>query len=364
VRQFIHGLSLPFHLARALRTDAVAWRRYLRVATLQSLVILAIGFSCTRSAGEVVDTAREGIPQQPGNAAHAEASTAQPRQALEGFKVEVKHSADELAQEARQLTIRLGDANEPQERSPSEVKTKVVIGELQFWAALFAVLQIAQWVVIALSRDYHDAISRDASLLTALEPEDPPLTPRIRLDLKWMAKKLHRRVRGFLVVSAGVPVIFMFTAPWWRFSDELFTVLVALWSAYWVVVFTTSKSALAWEDTSGRAPWFLRGWSWLTTKVPGFRWGFLQAYGRFWENRTRAVYSPATELEKQPWTFSGLAVIRALAMLPVFKCFLRPLIAVACAHLIQAQRPAAPTVSLEPAAPPSSPAALTSASAA
>jgi hypothetical protein len=334
VRQFIHGLSLPFHLARALRSDARAWRRYLWVGIVQSLVILTLGLVFNGSANEAVDAAQERAQQ-------AAPSVVEPKPALEEAPAKV-------------------DDSKPGRRSP-RVTTKL---DIEFWAALFAVLQIVQWVVIALSRDYHDAISRDASLLTAIEPEDEPLTPRIRLDVAWMGKKFSRRLRAFLIFLAGMPALFMFTSPFYFARADLLTVLVTLWSAYWLVVFTTSKSALAWEDTSGREPWFLRGWNWLTTRVPGLRWGFLQAYGRFLANRSRSVFSPALELEKQPWAFAGLAVIRALAILPLVKCFLRPLIPVAAAHLILAQRTHAPTVPLEQAALPSQPAPSSSASAA
>ncbi len=213
---------------------------------------------------------------------------------------------------------------------------------LQYWAALFASLQIAQWVVIALSRDYHDAISRDASLLSALEPEDEPLTPRIRLDVPWLRKKLSRRLRGLMVFLSGMPLIMMIATP---FSDggHLLAGLTSAWSAYWLVVFTAGKSARAWDDASPREPWFLRAWRFLTTRVPGFRWGLPRRYGLFWENRTRSVFPPAAAAEKLPWAFAGLAIIRALAMLPVVKCFLRPIIPVAAAHLLVAYRGAAPT---------------------
>jgi hypothetical protein len=52
------------------------------------------------------------------------------------------------------------------------------------------------------------------------------------------------------------------------------------------------------------------------------------------------VRQPAVETEKQPWAFSGLALIETLAMLPLVKCFLRPLIPVAAAHLIAARQTA------------------------
>jgi hypothetical protein len=162
---------------------------------------------------------------------------------------------------------------------------------------------------------------------------------------------------------AGLPVIYLATAPW-SSSAALRTVLVPLWSGYWFVVFSTSKTGQAWKDTTERPPWFLRGWNWLTTRVPGFRWGFLQAYGRFWTNRTRSVFSPAVELEKQPWAFTGLTVIRALAILPVLKCFLRPLIPVAAAHLVLAQRSNEPAVPTQQPTLPSPPTTGASASAA
>jgi hypothetical protein len=328
VRQFIHGLSLPFHLALALRSDAEAWARYLRVAVLQSLVIVALGYACTDSAEEAVDMAQQRV-QKAERAAAAESSAQDgPRR----IKVEVDLAPDDLE-------------------------------EFEFWAALLATMQIVQWVVIALSRDYHDAISRDVSLLTRIEPEDGPLTPRLRLHVGWLAKKFSRRVRAFIVMVVAIPAVLVFTIPL-GYTSATLAVLGPPWVAYWLVVFTTAKSARSWEDTSGRAPWFLRAWTWLTTRVPGLRWGVLQAYGRFWANRTRSVFSPAVETEKQPWAFAGLAVIRALAFLPVFKSFLRPLIPVAAAHLVLAQRSIAPPAPSEPSALPGEPGSGSTASAA
>jgi hypothetical protein len=202
-------------------------------------------------------------------------------------------------------------------------------------------MQLVQWGVIALSRDYHDAISREASLLTALEPEDGPLTPRIRLDTAWLRKKFARRIRAFVVFISGMPVLYAFTAPF-SIRHELLAVLVPAWSAYWLVVFTTARTAHAWKDTEPREPWFLRAWRWLTTRVPGFRWEFLQRYGAFWANRTRSVFPPAAELEKQPWALAGLGVVGMLSMLPLAKCFLRPLLPVAAAHLLVARQQAEP----------------------
>jgi hypothetical protein len=210
-------------------------------------------------------------------------------------------------------------------------------------------------VVIALSREFHDSISRDASLLTGLAPEDPEVRPRIHLDMKWVRKKFSRRVRAFTVFVVGLPVLYAISGP---FGTHVASVLISGWSAYWLVVFTAAKTAHAWRESETGPPWFLRGWNWLTTRVPGFRWSLPQRWGRFWENRTRSVYPPAAEMEKLPWAFAGLAVPRALSMIPLVKCFLRPLIPVAAAHLIVARRIAEGASEAEasalPAPPPAS----------
>ncbi|WP_224249389.1 hypothetical protein [Hyalangium gracile] len=377
VRQFFHGLSLPFHLHRALWADPAARRRYVRVGIVQSVVILALALTCKGSATEAVDTAQESWSR-------TEKAKAR-KQERENFKLAVQLAAEELAREPQATGQRAGEetpapvekevhqdiarAAEALARAAQEVQAAQAaqeaaaaraaveqateaqaeleaeekplggfrLGDLEFWAALFATLQIASWVVIALSREYHDAISRDASLLTGLEPEDPPGEPRIRLNLKWVRKKFSRRVRAFLVFLTGLPVLYALSAPL-PFRTEMASVLISGWSAYWLVVFTTAKTAHAWRDTDAGHPWFLRAWNRLTTRVPGFRWSLLQRYGRFWENRTRSVFAPAVEAEKLPWAFAGLAVIRALAMIPILKCFLRPLIPVAAAHLLVARR--------------------------
>ncbi|WP_224369387.1 hypothetical protein [Hyalangium versicolor] len=334
VRQFFHGLALPFHLHRALWADPAARRRYLRVGIFQSLVILALAFSCHRTIDKTADVAKEHgvqvereeqdihieLPFDDENGEDEDTDTPRARSGSSGKTAHV-------------VTVKTRP-NDDEARATSK---GFLARSLEFWAALFAVIQVAQWFVIALSRDYHDAISRDASLLTGLEPEDPPMTPRVRLDLKWVRNKFSRRIRAFTVFIVGVPVLYVLSLPL-PFRHQIASVLISAWSAYWLVVFTTAKSAHAWTNSEAGPPWFLRGWKWLTTRVPGFRWGLLQGWGRFWERRTRSVFPPAAEMEKQPWAFAGLTVTRTLSMVPLVKCFLRPLIPVAAAHLLVSRR--------------------------
>ncbi|HEU4532534.1 MAG TPA: hypothetical protein VFS00_00405, partial [Polyangiaceae bacterium] len=77
-----------------------------------------------------------------------------------------------------------------------------------FWGkvvAIYGIFVAAGWCVVALSRDYHDAIGREASLRLGLPPEDPPVSPRVRLNVPWVKTRVKRRIRGFLLFTLGVP---------------------------------------------------------------------------------------------------------------------------------------------------------------
>ncbi|MCY1015424.1 hypothetical protein [Pyxidicoccus sp. MSG2] len=233
--------------------------------------------------------------------------------------------------------------------------------DLAFWAALFATLHLAQWVVIALSRDYHDVIARDASLLTGVKPEDEKIEPRVRLDMQWLRKKVRRRWRAALLFAVGVPALWVLTVPFLCFSTTVFTLLNTAWGAWWLVVFTAAKSEHAWvPPAEARTPWFLRAWTWLTTRVPGMRWGMLQRYGAFWTRRTQEVLAPVSTVERHPWAFAGLALVRFVGSIPPLKFFCRPLIPVASAHLL-AEEAAARAAAIPPAPRPQIPAGETGA---
>ncbi|MBL8743645.1 MAG: hypothetical protein JNK04_21195, partial [Myxococcales bacterium] len=52
--------------------------------------------------------------------------------------------------------------------------------------ALFAGVE---WLVIALSREHHEQITRAVTERFGLPPEDALATPRIRLDLRWLWRR-------------------------------------------------------------------------------------------------------------------------------------------------------------------------------
>lgn len=205
---------------------------------------------------------------------------------------------------------------------------------LALLAAIYASLGIAQTGILALSRDFHDALSRDLSLLVHVAPEDPPIRPKIRLDLPWVRRKASRRAHFFLGFIPGtvlITIVGRLIPP----HRTLTTVLTTIWAAYWWMVMTAGQSARAWTppETTPR-PWYLRAWFYLTDRVFLFRWGVPRWWGKIWERFARRFYGPSERVEEQPYEFAGLSLSRALLLVPVLKLLLRPIFSVAAAHLL------------------------------
>jgi uncharacterized protein involved in cysteine biosynthesis len=205
---------------------------------------------------------------------------------------------------------------------------------LALLAAIYASLSIAQIAVLAVSRDFHDAVSRELSLLINVAPEDPPLRPRLHLDLPWVRRKANRRMRFFLAFIPGTLVI---SALCWflPMRRTVTSILTALWAAYWWMVMTAGQSARAWSPPETTpAPWYLRGWNRLIDKVFLLRWGAPRAWGRLWHRFSKRFHGPSERVEEQPLEFAGLALARTLALVPILKLAVRPLFSVAAAHLL------------------------------
>ncbi len=235
------------------------------------------------------------------------------------------------------------------------------------WAlvlSLYGALSVAQSVVIALSRDYHVAIARDASLLLGVAPEDPPTAPRVRLNLAWIRRKFRQRTRSLLAFLPGVGLISLAALALPQ-RALVSSVLTGLWAAYWWVVWTASKSARAWERAGvAEPPFFLRWWHVHLASLPVVG-GVFRLWEAMWARFTRAAYSPAEAVEAQPAEFSGLAAARALQLVPLVKLYVRPLVPVAAARLLAERSSlqlASPkeraTLAAQRAAVPASPGAL------
>ncbi|WP_052518081.1 hypothetical protein [Archangium violaceum] len=363
--ELVHGVCLPFHLLRDLWKDGALRRYYLKVGVLQAITILGLAVLFTGSGKGVVETvgpdewseqhqeevSRE-LEEARAELEEAEAGMEKLRKlqkAAEGtgvlarmagadeekVRAAVEHALKE-AQAAEDRRRAARDAAEAKREQAEKLAGKHTVRWVIYWAALFSMLQLAQWIVIALSRDFHTVIEREVSLRTGLVPEDEPLTPRVWLNLPWVRTKMRRRWRGLVLFVLGAPVFWLATR-WVPWRDEVLATLMSLWGAWWFVVFTAGKSSLAWREETAGEPWFLRVWNGLTSRVP-----VLSSYGSLWTNQTREVFSPAASVERRPWGLMGLAVVRALSSLPLVRCFLRPLIPVAAAHLLARAAPAAP----------------------
>lgn len=340
LRQFVHGLCLPFHLGRLLFEDRAVRRSYLKVGGLQAVAILALAVLFTGSGKEVVESAdRLGAMEVRVRHEAEEArelAKLERTLALSGLALPGRPEDAERVRASLEEARRLAEKARQQRRVEREVakKDRNTARRVVYLAGLFSALQLAQWIVIALSRDYHTAVSRELSLRVGLVPEDEALTPRVRLNLPWLRTRLGRRWRGLLIFALGMPPLWVvrLLVPGGKY---LFPVLVSAWGAWWFVVFTAGKTARAWAEPEAREPWFLRGWSWLTSRFAFFRWALFGVYSSLLTTFTREVFSPAASVERQPWTLSGLAVVRALALLPPLKCFLRPLVAVSAQYLLE-----------------------------
>ncbi len=309
-----------------------------------------------RDAAEELASDRDGLKDTLEEVAHeAEAlaaATTTPLSEARKQRRRLEHKLDQVEKDAAKLQRRGAPPLSAAERTRLEhARAALVIAHRHerglagrlgavaaLLAAIYASLGIAQVGVLAMSRDFHDALSRELSLLVNVAPEDPPLRPKIRLDLPWVRRKANRRAQFFLGFLPGQALIYVlgWLVPWHRTLGTVVTsVLTAVWAAYWWMVMTAGQSARAWSppETTPR-PWYLRGWFALTERVFLFRWALPRTWGRLWERMARRFYGPSERVEEQPLEFAGLALSRALTLVPVVKLLLRPLFSVCSARLL------------------------------
>ncbi len=207
---------------------------------------------------------------------------------------------------------------------------------LVLWASS---LVLVQTVVLAFTRDHQDRVAFHLSLLAGVQPEDVPGDPRLRIDLKWLWRKLRRRIRGTLVLVAGVATLFpvLLVGLVVGQKDLVFTAVVSVVSSYWWVVFTAARSARAWrgeEDPTPPRPLRValevtRRWRWL-------RFLGVPVLVRLAVWASSSMAAPARNIERDLPRFAGLAVTRVLASIPVVRVVLRAPIIVAAAEALEA----------------------------
>jgi hypothetical protein len=200
-----------------------------------------------------------------------------------------------------------------------------------FATASYAALTVVEWILIALSRDYHDALSQMAAATTGVVAEPLLGPPRIRLDFGWLWVKLKRRIRGLWLLGTALPVIaWALLIP--AVGEEIYVGLMTAWTAYWLAVFAIGGSFVAWESAAPGSPWFVRMFA-AAGRVPVL--GIPpRLYARFLARATRSVTPVCAVFERDPWAAAGLALARGIAGIPGVYLFFRPAFSVAATHTI------------------------------
>lgn len=334
-----YGFGLPFAILRAVWADPTARRAYLRVVLRQlamalavTAAIVALNHDSDRSGrGTHVNISNgnvEIVSLDEVSSDEAQDETGEP---------------DGIVQERREVEARKvfpSTADKADAAKADAAKAQSLRGWLRahmgaavaFWSEAIATLAVVEWIIIALSREYHDALSKTASELTSVPPEDTPVRPSIRVNLAWLWKKAKRRFRGAMLFALGAPPLWvLFLLP--RVGRTVQSVLITVWTAYWIVVFTAAKTEHAWSCASPPDPWFLR-YGERASKHPWLRYWLWPWYVRLLRRVGGQLASPAAHVEKAPYETIGLATARALTRVPGLYTFFRPIIPVAATHVV------------------------------
>ncbi|MDB4934852.1 MAG: uncharacterized protein JWP87_1824 [Labilithrix sp.] len=360
---FVHGFMLPFSLIAATLRDRELRGPYLRLLAMRGLLVVLVGIAAV-AGGNV--SAREGKPG-PGasiivHKSKKEGAKSTPVHVdIPGFHVDIgdedKPSVSVLGKQMPVQTVdddeEPGKAAGPQLNvldvpeaaaaagspapppAPPTFARRMWTRVTQSWKwllALLTVLSATEGVVVFFSRRWDDWLSFHTSRLAAIRPEDEVAkTPKVALDLRWLYRKMKRRIRGYVVFAAGLPALLPLrlvpTAGTW-----LFTIAATLWGWYWLGVFTAAKSAHAWADEErALSPAPIRA---LNERIsPSFVFGPIRWYGRAWARITRSVNPAATTFERSPAAFLGLALARVILALPGLYLLARPVVPVAAGRL-------------------------------
>jgi hypothetical protein len=334
---FVHGFLLPFSLIASTLRDRELRAPYLKVVLVRALVVLVLALLFGRS-GKDPDLASPG-PKVVVHRDHKPGS--------KGVKIDLPGIHVDLADEStgKDEVVVLGKEIPVVDVDEAKVSSKTVAQATWLsssWARLVAIiglLSALEAIVVFLSRRWDDWLGFHASRLAAIKPEDEtPKDPKIAFDLKWLYRKLQRRVRGYVVFAAGLPVLLpLHFVP--RVGPVLFTIAATLWGWYWLGVFSAAKSAHAWADAeTARSPFIIRSFN---AKVGRHWWsGPLRLYGRAWAWLSRGLDPPGQVFDRTPAAFLGLAAARAVLAAPFLYLLARPIVPIAAGRLCAETDPA------------------------
>jgi hypothetical protein len=341
---FLHGFLLPFSLIVATLRDADLRRPYLRLAAVRLAVAVAAALLLFSSDKAKPRRDRSG----PTIVVHGDASGRPVKVDVPGVHVEIdeRKGKEEVTVLGQEIPVEHAErgarAEPPAAQAPPTRAGRAWVALRDGWAwilALVAFFSVVEGVIVFFSRRWDDWLSFHLSRIAGIKPEDEaPKDPKIALDLKWLYKKMKRRIRGYVVFAAGVPALVPLrlvpsVGPW------LFSAALTAWAWYWLGVFAASKSAHAWADEgTAPSPAPIR---FLNERVATRWWAApLRPYGKLWAFFTRGVNPPAATFERSPAAFLGLALARTVLSLPGLYFLARPVVPVAAGRLCAESDPA------------------------
>jgi hypothetical protein len=272
VHRFVHGFALPFSVTRIVTREPKLRRPWLEVLAIELAVLIPLGIAFGAKSDDIGEAIADGW-----------------------------------------LAVALATV-----------------------AAIWVALGVVEWLVIVLAHEHHDALAYDVAVLTYVPGEPLGAPPRVRLDMAWLWLKAKRKLRGLLLVVAGMPA-FALVLPIPGIGDVLFATLTGAWTAYWAAVFALANTHLAWEhENDAPDPWFLRALSPLC-RIPVL--GLVpRLYARLLARVTRSVRSACAAFEEAPYESAGLAVARLVAGVPGVWIALRPFFGPAATHALLGAR--------------------------
>lgn len=312
-QRFLFGLSAPFVLGNLAVRDDELKAPTLRVLLMQASAAAALGVLWLAGA----DRASRG----------AEAALRDAVSGVEGAKVQFGFTLE----------------------SP-----------LEFAAAFVGALALTEWLVIALSREWHDLIGVWVSQRAGVPPDEDIAVARVRLNGRWLWMKTKRRVQSVFVTLTSLVPLLVFGVPVWltlaavsdAVAGAVVTGVVTLVFWYWVSVIALGKTSWAWRNDVDVDPVYLRG----LDRVAGASWLFFPFRIWAWALRKAMalVVRPARLLEHCAWEAFGLGAARAIMSVPLAYVVVRPFFPVAATLVLQARAPhafVAPTPPTEPTEP-------------
>lgn len=347
----VHGAALPLTIAVGVLRDPALRVPFLKLAGVRALIVALA--AAVMLFGGLASTGKHAHKPRP--AVVTDDSSGPVNVDLPGVHVHLngKKQDDHVVVMGREVPVQRVDDEESDDDAPAPASSssppapRTWLGRAsgaaaRGWAsvvAFVAILSAIEGVVVFLTRSWDDWLSFHVSRLAGIAPEAPePPRRRLTFGVRWLFKKLRRKIRGYIVFGSGIPILALLRlVP--VVGDWAFTAALTLWAWYWVGVFTASKSAHAWADDRVAGPpamvrsfnaRFARGWWWWP----------LRAYGRMWAWALRSVSAPAAAFERGPAPYLGLALTRTVLSLPGLYLLSRPIVPVAAGRLCAEGDPA------------------------